>query len=150
MKWDQFSQKVSSTKLNGTIIFFQIRGGHEKAWGHRIFSWEIGGSQKIKRYWMATNLNENFVKWNSPKMHIFCTTHIGGYMFLQHCSSGGGGGGIIKFLIIKWGGHKNIAEELSEIHDPPIPKKMVAPNSTQLSMLWKQWNTNKIMHNLKT
>ena len=25
------------------------------------------------------------------------------------------------------GGHKNIAEVLSEIHDPPIPKKMVAP-----------------------
>ena len=25
------------------------------------------------------------------------------------------------------GGHKNIAEVLSEIHDPLIPKKMVAP-----------------------
>ena len=25
------------------------------------------------------------------------------------------------------GGHKNIAEVLSEIHDPPVPKKMMAP-----------------------
>ena len=40
----------------------------------------------------------------------------------------GGGGWVIKFLIIKTkkGGHKNTAEVLSEIHDPPIPKKMVA------------------------
>ena len=29
----------------------------------------------------------------APKMHIFHATRIGGYMFLQHCSSG-------------WGGHK--------------------------------------------
>ena len=35
---------------------------------------------------------------------------------------------VIKFLIIKWGGgHKNIAEVLLDIHDPPILKKMVAP-----------------------
>ena len=26
----------------------------------------------------------------APKMHIFRATRIGGYMFLQHCSSGGG------------------------------------------------------------
>ena len=37
------------------------------------------------------------------------------------------GGGVIKFLIIKWGGHKNIAKVLLEIYDPPLPKKMVAP-----------------------
>ena len=28
----------------------------------------------------------------APKMQIFRATQIGGYMFLQHCSSGGGGG----------------------------------------------------------
>ena len=34
----------------------------------------------------------------APKMHIFCATRIGDYMF-QHCSSVGG---VIKFLIIKY------------------------------------------------
>ena len=58
-------------------------------------------------------------------MHIFRSTGIGGYMFLQHCSSGWGGHKIFDHQIR--GGHKNIAEVLSEIHDPPIPKKMVAP-----------------------
>ena len=77
-------------------------------------------------------------------MHIFHAMRIGGYIlhttlygsaagctcrslhiFLQHCSSGWG---VIKFLIIKWGGgHKNIAKVLSEIYDPSIPKKTVAP-----------------------
>ena len=72
-------------------IFFLIGEGTKKLGGHRIFSWEIGGSQKKWRdYWMATNFNENFVQGNSPKMHIFCATRIGGYMILQHCSSGGG------------------------------------------------------------
>ena len=28
------------------------------------------------------------------------------------------------------GGHKNIAKVLSEIHDPPVPKKMVTPLET--------------------
>ena len=59
-------------------------------------------------------------------MHIFCATSIGDYMFLQHCSSGERGH---KNFDHQMGGgdHKNIAEVLSEIHDPPIPKKMVAP-----------------------
>ena len=59
-------------------------------------------------------------------MHIFCATCIGGYMFLQHCSSRGGSY-ICKIFDHQIGGYKNIAEVLSEIHDPPIPKKMVAP-----------------------
>ena len=45
-------------------------------------------------------------------------------MFHQHCSSGWGGHKIFDHQI---GGSQNIAEVLSEIHDPPIPKKMVAP-----------------------
>ena len=54
-----------------------------------------------------------------PKMHVFCATHIGGYIFLRHWGH--------KIFDHQMGGHKNIAEVLSEIHDPPIPKKMVAP-----------------------
>ena len=56
----------------------------------------------------------------APKMHIFCATRIGGYMFLQHCSSKGGGHKIFDHQI---GGHKNIAEVLSEIYDPPFQRK---------------------------
>ena len=64
-------------------------------------------------------------------MHIFRATRVGGL----HVSStlwlrmGGGGHKIFDHQI---GGSQNIAEVLSEIHDPPIPKKMVAPLS-----LWK-------------
>ena len=36
-----------------------------------------------------------------------------------------GGHKIFDHQIGPMGGHKNIAEVLSEIHDPPIPKKMV-------------------------
>ena len=57
-------------------------------------------------------------------MHIFHATRIGGYIFLQHCSSEWGGH---KIFDHQMGGHKNIAEVLSEIYDPTIPKKMVAP-----------------------
>ena len=39
----------------------------------------------------------------------------------------GGGGHKIFDHQIGGGGHEDIAEVLSEIHDPPIPKKMVAP-----------------------
>ena len=60
------------------------------------------------------------------KMHIFRATHIGGYIFLQHCSSGWGSY-FFFFFDQQIGGHKNITEVLSEIYDPPIPKKMVAP-----------------------
>ena len=51
-----------------------------------------GVTKKSRDYWVATNFNKNFVKWNSPKMHIFRATRIGGYIFLQHCSSGWRGG----------------------------------------------------------
>ena len=50
-----------------------------------------GVTKKSRGYWVATNFNENFVQCQiAPKIHIFCATRIGGYMFLQHCSSGGG------------------------------------------------------------
>ena len=55
----------------------------------------------------------------APKMHIFCATRIGGYMFLQHCSSGGGH----EIFDHQTGGHKNIAKILSEVHDPPFQRK---------------------------
>ena len=58
-------------------------------------------------------------------MHILCATRIGGYIYLQHCSSGWGGGH--RFFDHQIGGSQNIAEVLPEIYDPPIPKKMVAP-----------------------
>ena len=41
------------------------------------------------------------------------------------------GGGVIKFLIIKWGGHKNIAEVLSEIFDPPYSRENGGPLITE-------------------
>ena len=61
----------------------------------------------------------------APKMHTFCDTRIGGYMFLHLEAPEEGGHKIVDHQI--GGGHKNIAEVLSEIHEPPIPKKMVAP-----------------------
>ena len=40
---------------------------------------------------------------------------------------GGGGGCHTKFVLADRGGCKNIAGVFSDIYDPPIPKKMVAP-----------------------
>ena len=64
----------------------------KKLGGHRIFSWEIGGSQKNHKIfgWLQILMKIMFNEI-APKMHISCATCIGGYMFLQHCSSGGGG-----------------------------------------------------------
>ena len=95
-----------------------------------------GVTKKSRDYWVATNFNENFELFNE----IFHATHIGGYMFLEHCSSGWG---VIKFLIIKWGGHKNIAEVLSEIHDPPHPKENGGPLRKLISKGRPySWNSN--------
>ena len=68
----------------------------------------------------------------APNMHIFCATRIGGpnsrsalgvTCFFNIVAPEGGH----KIFDHQIGGHKNIAEVLSEIHDPPILKKMVAP-----------------------
>ena len=74
-------------------------GGHRK--NQEIFGW--------LQILMKILFNEI-----THKLHIFRVMRIGGYMFPPHQMGGG---------------HKNIAEVLSEIHDPPIPKKMVAPNT---------------------
>ena len=80
--------------------------------------------KKSRDYWVATNFNENLFNEIAPKMHIFRATHIGvTYVFNIVASEGGH-----KIFDHQIGGHKNIAEVLSEIHDPTIPKKMVAPN----------------------
>ena len=59
-------------------------------------------------------------------MHIFRPARIGGYIitcFFNIVAPEGAH----KIFNHQIGGHKNIAEVLSEIYDPPIPKKMVAP-----------------------
>ena len=64
----------------------------------------------------------------AQKMLIFYATCIGVTCFFNRdCTSSGGGGH--KIFDHQIGGHKSTAEVglLSEIHDPPIPKKMVAP-----------------------
>ena len=83
-----------------------------------------GVTKKSRDYWVATNFNENFVQWNSPKMHIFRDTHIGGYIFLQHCSSGWG---VIKFLIIKWGGSQKYYRDTFGNLWPPHSKESGDP-----------------------
>ena len=60
-------------------------------------------------------------------MHIFCATRIGGYMFLQRCSSGGGGGH--KIFDHQIGGHKNIANTFGNSWPPPHSKENGGPLS---------------------
>ena len=74
----------------GSYHFLPNRGAHEKL-GVTIFSWEIGGAQKNQEIirWLQILMKILFNEI-APKMHIFHATSIGGYMFLQHCSSGGG------------------------------------------------------------
>ena len=55
----------------------------------------------------------------APKMHIFCATRIGVTCF--NIVAPEGGHKIFDHQM--GGGHKNIAEVLSEIHDPTIPRK---------------------------
>ena len=101
--WFFFNLLFLQPWYKGAIIFFRRGGGGAwKSWGSQnFFMRNRGVTKKSRDYWVATNFNENFVQWNSPKMHIFCATRIGGYIYIQHCSSGWG---VIKFLIIKWGG----------------------------------------------
>ena len=110
----------------GGYHFLPNRGGHEKAGGSQNFFMRNRGSQKNQEIfgWLQILLKILF-NGIAPKMHIFCSTRNGGYMFLQHCSSEGGhnifdhqmGGGVTKIL----------PRYFREIHDPPIPKKMVSP-----------------------
>ena len=78
----------------GAIIFFWMGGGgHEKAGGSQnFFMKNKGGSQKNQEIfgWLQILIKILFNEI-AHKMHIFCATCIGGYMFLQHCSSRGGG-----------------------------------------------------------
>ena len=60
----------------------------------------------------------------APKC-IFSVLHALGVTYIV--APGGGGGH--KIFDHQIGGSKNIAEVLSEIYDPPIPKKMVAPST---------------------
>ena len=88
----QFSRRNASvTMVRGLSFSSEWGGGPWKSWGVRIFSWEIGGSQKNQEIfgWLQILMKILFNKI-APKMHIFCPTRIAGYMFLQHCSSGGG------------------------------------------------------------
>ena len=78
-------------KLGGSQNFFMRNRGVIKK-NQEIFGW--------LQILMKILFNEI-----APKMHIFCASRIGGYMFLQHCSSGGGHeifdhqiGGVTKIL----------------------------------------------------
>ena len=60
----------------------------------------------------------------APKNAYFLHyAHWGLHVFFNIAAPEGGH----KIFDHQVGGHKNIDEVLSEIHDPPIPKKMVAP-----------------------
>ena len=59
----------------------------------------------------------------APKMHIFALRALRVTCFFHIVAPKGGH----KIFDHQIGGHKNIAEILSKIHDPPIPKKVVAP-----------------------
>ena len=74
----------------GGYHFLPNRGVMKKQGSQNFFMWNRGVTKKSRDYWVATNFNENLFNEIAPKMHIFRTTRIGGYMFLQHCSSGGG------------------------------------------------------------
>ena len=56
-------------------------------------------------------------------MHIFHATRIGVTCFFNIVARVGGH----TIFDHQIGGHKNIAKVLSEIYNPPIPKKMVTP-----------------------
>ena len=89
-------------RVKGAIIFFRIGGVMKRLGGgsQNFFMKNRGGHKKNQEIigWLQILLNILFNEI-APKMHIFRATRIGGYMFLQHCSSGGGG--VIKFLNIK-------------------------------------------------
>ena len=91
---------MQSFTLGGLSFSSEWGGGHENDGGHRIFSFVIGGHKKNQKIfeWLQVLMTILFNEI-ARKKHIFCATCTGGYMFLQHCSSGGRG--VIKYLIIK-------------------------------------------------
>ena len=120
-----FSQSVcrAGSISKGAIIFFWI-GRSCKSWGHRIFSWEIGGSQK----------NQEIIGWLQILMKILfneiaqkcifsALRALGVTCFFQHCSSGGGH----KIFDHQIGGSQKYCQGTFRNSWPPIPKKMVGP-----------------------
>ena len=61
----------------------------------------------------------------APKCTFSALRAFGVTYFFNIVAPGGGGGH--KIFDHQIGGHKRFAEVLSEIYDPPIPKKMVTP-----------------------
>ena len=112
-------------QLNKGLSFLPNRGAW-KSWGSQNFSWEIGGSQKNQEIfgWLQISMKILFNEI-APKMHIFCATRIGDYMFLQHCTSSGVG--VIKIFDHQIGGSQKYCQGAFGNSWPPIPKKMVAP-----------------------
>ena len=73
------------------LSFSSEWGGPWKSWGSQNFFMRNRGVPKISRdFWMATNFNENFVQWNSPKNAYFLRYAHWGYMFLQRVAPEGG------------------------------------------------------------
>ena len=95
-------------KLGVTKFFPEKLGGHKK--NQEIIGW-LQISMKILLHEVAF------------KMHIFRATRIVVTCFFNTVAPERGHK--------MFDHHKNIAEVLSEIHDPPIPKKMVAPYMSQ-------------------
>ena len=118
---------VTNQKLGvfGGGYYFLPNGGPWKSCGSQNFFMRNRGSQKNQQIFGWLPILMKILNEIAPKMHIFCSTCIGGYMFLQHCSSRGG----INFLIIKWGGSQKYCQSTFGNLWPPIPKKMVAPLS---------------------
>ena len=113
--------------------FLPNRGVHEKGGVHRIFSWEIGGSQKNQEIigWLQILMKILFNEV-AKKMHIFCATCIGGYMFLQHCSSGGGSK---NFWSSNRGSQKYCRGAFGNSW-PPFQRKWWPPNHGEKTAYW--------------
>ena len=91
---------------------------------------KLGGSQNFFMKNRGVKKNQEIIGWlqilmkilfNEIAQHAYFPRYAHwGYIFLQHCSSG-------------WGGHKIFDHQIGgsqkycQIHDSPIPKKMVAP-----------------------
>ena len=104
----------------GTYHFLPNRG-HEKLGGHKIFSWKIGGNKSNQEIiWWPILLK--IVQWNNPQNAYFPHYIVGTYFFNIVAPEGDGHKNFNHWVR----GRKNIGELLLEIHDPPIPKKMVA------------------------
>ena len=104
-----------------------MEGGHEKAEGNRIFSWEIGGSQKNQEIigWLQILMKILFNEI-APKCIFSVLRALGVAHFFSIVAPGGGH----KIFDHQIGGHKNITEVLSEIYDPPYSKENGGPLSS--------------------